>query len=50
MKEHVLDLIGGFMDEMFLASDRLIAYFQSQRDIDWHAYAREIALKNNFAN
>jgi hypothetical protein len=50
MKEHVLDLICSFVDEMFLAPGRLIAYFQSQRDIDWHAYAREIALKNNFAN
>ena len=44
MKEHILDLIGSFVDEMFLAPGRLIAYFQSQRDIDWHAYAREIAF------
>ena len=50
MKEHVLNLIGSLVDEMFLAPGRLIAYFQSRRNINWHAYAHEIALKNNFAN
>jgi hypothetical protein len=50
MKKHILDLIGSFVDEMFLAPGRLIAYFQSQRDIDWRAFALKITLKNNFAN
>jgi len=44
MKEHVLDRIGSLVDEMFLAPGRLIAYLQAQRDIDWHAYAREIGF------
>ncbi|MCX5848568.1 MAG: hypothetical protein NTW65_03875, partial [Deltaproteobacteria bacterium] len=39
-----LDIIGSIVDEMFLAPGRLIAYLQARRDIDWQAYAREIAF------
>ncbi|PKN10384.1 MAG: hypothetical protein CVU72_01360 [Deltaproteobacteria bacterium HGW-Deltaproteobacteria-7] len=44
MKEHALDIIGSCVDEMFLAPGRLIAYLQSQRNMDWPSYMREISL------
>ena len=44
MKERVLDFIGSSVDEIFLAPGRLIAYFQSRRDINWQDYARSIAF------
>ena len=42
MKERLLDNIGSFVDEMFLAPGRVIAYFQARRDMNWQDYAREI--------
>ena len=44
MKERALNIIGGFVDEMFLAPGRAIAYLQARREVDWHVYAREIAF------
>jgi pimeloyl-ACP methyl ester carboxylesterase len=44
MKEHALDIAGSFVDEMFLAPGRLIAYFQARRDINWYDYACQIAF------
>ncbi len=44
MRESALNIIGSFVDEMFLVPGRIIAYFQAQRDVDWHEYAREVAF------
>lgn len=44
MNERTLDMIGSFVDEMFLAPGRLIAYFQAQREVDWQSYARSISF------
>ena len=44
MRESALNIIGSFVDELFLVPGRIIAYFQAQRDVDWQEYAREIAF------
>ncbi|MBN1470903.1 MAG: alpha/beta hydrolase family protein [Syntrophaceae bacterium] len=44
MRESALNIIGSFVDEIFLVPGRVIAHFQAQRDVDWHKYAREITF------
>ena len=44
MKESALNNIGSFVDEMFLAPGRVIARLQARRDVDWNAYACEVAF------
>jgi hypothetical protein len=44
MKDLILDNIGSFVDEIFLAPGRMIACFQAQRDINWQDYASEVAF------
>lgn len=44
MTERALNLIGSFVDEIFLTPGRVIAFLQSRREVDWTACAREIAF------
>lgn len=44
MRTQALNVVGSFVDEVFLTPGRVIAFLQSRRDVDWKAYAREIAF------
>lgn len=44
MNKSTLDLIGSFVDQLFLVPGRVFARFEAKREVDWDAHAREVSF------
>lgn len=44
MNKNTLDVIGSFVDQLFLVPGRVFAHFEAKREMDWDAHAREVSF------